>query len=68
MGIGSDIPNKLKSEVYSFGLVTVGEKTTIPEGVQIGKNTAISGVTVREDYPDGVLGSGGTLIKAGDLA
>ena len=35
-------------------------------GVQIGKNTAISGVTVPEDYPGGVLESGETLIKAGD--
>ena len=39
-----------------------------PESVQIGKNTAISGVTSREDYPDGVLESGETLIKAGGRA
>jgi len=34
--------------------------------VQIGKNTAISGLTTREDYVDNILESGGTLIKAGD--
>ena len=33
---------------------------------QIGKNTAISGVTVKEDYPGGMLESGETLIKAGE--
>ena len=66
LGIGSDIPNKLKPAVYSFGLVTIGENTTVPPGVQIGKNTALSGITVKEDYPGGVLESGETLIKAGE--
>lgn len=64
-GIGSDVPNKLKPSIYSFGLVTVGENSVIPDGVQVGKNTAISGVTSGEDYPNGVLSSGETLIKAG---
>ena len=45
---------------------TIGENSVIPGGVQIGKNTAISGVTSSEDYIDGVLASGETLIKAGD--
>ena len=59
-------PNRLKPSVYSFGLVTIGENSVIPEKVQIGKNTAISGKTTAEDYPDGVLDSGETLIKAGE--
>ncbi len=66
LGTGADVPNKLKPNIYSFGLVTIGENSVIPEGVQIGKNTAISGVTVKEDYPGGVLESGETLIKAGE--
>ncbi len=68
LGIGSDIPNKLKPNIYSFGLVTIGENSVIPANVQIGKNTAISGVTVKEDYVDGVLESGETLIKVGEQA
>lgn len=68
LGIGSDIPNKLKPAVYSFGLVTIGENSVIPDGVQIGKNTAISGITTKEDYPNGILESGETLIKAGEVA
>lgn len=68
LGIGSDVPNRLKPAIYSFGIVTIGENSVIPESVQIGKNTAISGVTSREDYPDGVLESGETLIKAGGRA
>lgn len=40
LGIGSEEPNKLKPAVYSFGLVTIGENSVIPDHVQIGKNTA----------------------------
>ena len=67
LGIGSDVPNKLKPAIYSFGLVTIGENSIIPSDVQIGKNTAISGITTKEDYPNGVLESGETLIKAGEV-
>ena len=56
----------MKPDIYSFGLVTIGENSVIPDGVQIGKNTAVSGVTIREDYPNGILESGETLIKAGE--
>lgn len=66
LGIGEEVPNKLKPNIYAFGLVTIGENTIIPSNVKIGKNTAISGTTVLEDYKDSVLESGETLIKAGD--
>ena len=66
--MGEEKPNKLKEAVYSFGLATIGENSVIPSGVKIGKNTAISGETTPEDYPDGVLASGETLDKAGDVA
>ena len=66
IGIGSDVPNKTKPNIYSGGLATIGENSVIPSNVQIGKNTAVSGVTVAEDYEDGVLASGETLIKAGE--
>lgn len=67
IGIGSDTPNKMRPDIYNAGIVTIGEKTVIPPDIQIGKNTALSGVTSREDYEDGVLESGETLIKAGDM-
>lgn len=66
LGIGSEVPNKEKPHIYGGGLVTIGENSVIPQDVQVGKNTAISGVTVPEDYADGVLASGETLIKAGE--
>lgn len=66
LGIGDDIPNKLRPDVYSFGLVTIGENSYIPGGVKIGKNTAISGKTEPSEYPNGILESGETINKAGD--
>lgn len=68
LGMGDEAVNTWKPDIYSFGLVTIAEHSVIPEGVQIGKNTAISGVTVPEDYPDGILASGENLIKAGEEA
>jgi glucose-1-phosphate adenylyltransferase len=68
LGVGEDVPNEKKPNIYSFGLVTIGENSTIPEGVKIGKNTAIFGPTDKSEYPDGLLKSGSSLIKVGDEA
>ncbi len=62
MGEGEEALNVLKPAVYSFGLVTIGEDSKIPSNVVIGKNTAITGITTLEDYPDGRLESGGAII------
>ncbi len=67
LGIGEEAENKLNKSVYSFGLVTIGENSVIPSGVKVGKNTAISGETTAKDYQDGVLASGESIIKAGDI-
>lgn len=66
LGFGQEKSNVLNESIYSFGLVTIGEDSVIPDGVKIGKNTAISGVTYEEDYKDGVLEGGEVIIKAGD--
>ncbi|MDD6156761.1 MAG: glucose-1-phosphate adenylyltransferase [Lachnospiraceae bacterium] len=66
LGTGEEAPNELNESIYSFGLVTIGEDSVIPDGVTIGKNTAISGVTTPEDYPDAHLKAGGVIIKAGE--
>lgn len=67
IGYGDEKPNVLNESIYSFGLAVVGEKSIVPEGVKIGKNTAIAGVTYPEDYPKGKLSSGEVIIKAGDV-
>ena len=63
LGVGEEVPNVEKPNIYSWGLVTIGENTVIPDGVKVGKNTAISGETSSEDYPDGELPSGGALLE-----
>lgn len=67
IGFGDEVPNKLDSKIYNGGLATIGEYSVIPSNVKIGKNTAISGITNTGDYPNGVLGSGEYIIKAGDV-
>ena len=59
------LQNVLKPAVYAFGLATIGERSVIPDNVKIGRNTAISGMTTAEDYPEGILESG-QVIKAKD--
>ena len=66
LGVGEEKPNKFNDKIYSFGLVTIGEDSEVPSNVSVGKNTAISGKTTKEDYPKGVLDSGEVIIKAGD--
>ena len=67
LGVGEEAPNEYKPQIYSFGLVTIGEGSTIPDNVKVGKNTAIYGPTEKSEYPDGLLKSGSSLIKVGDL-
>lgn len=67
LGALEEVPNVLYPNIYCDGLVTIGEESVIPEGITIGKNTAISGKTYKEDYKDGYLFSGQCLIKAGGV-
>ncbi|WP_455717209.1 glucose-1-phosphate adenylyltransferase [Anaerosporobacter sp.] len=67
LGVGEEVPNVVEPNIYSFGLVTIGENSYVPDNVKVGKNTAISGVTKPDDYQNGYLPSGETLIKAGDM-
>ena len=65
LGVGEYAPSTYDQKVYQFDLVTIGENSIIPDGVQVGKNTAIAGETTVGDYPDGLLASGNYIIKAG---
>ena len=64
-GVGEYAPSTYDQKVYQFDLVTIGENSVIPDGVQVDKNTAIAGETTVGDYPDGLLASGNYIIKAG---
>lgn len=65
IGSGSYAPSRLDPKVYNTDLTVIGMNSEIPEGVIIGKNCAISGVTGPEDYPEGQLTSGGYILKKG---
>lgn len=67
LGQGNYAESKLDPRVYCSDLVTVDENSFIPAGVSVGKNTAISGCTEPEDYPDGRLEDGGYIVKAGEM-
>lgn len=66
LGIREEVPNEMRADIYGFGLVTIGENSIIPDNVKVGKNTAISGETTADEYPNGILESGKVIIKAGD--
>ena len=67
IGVGEYAPSKYDPKVYQFDLVTIGERSVIPDGVKVGRNTAISGATDSSDYHDGALESGDYIIKAGGV-
>ena len=66
MGVGESAPNEMAPHIYTHDLVTIGEKSFVPKGVSIGKNTVISGVTTWADYTDSYLASGKSIVKAGE--
>lgn len=65
LGIGEEAENETDPHIYANGIVTIGEKSTVPAGVTVGKNTVIFGITDESDYPNYYLPSGKSLIKAG---
>ena len=66
VGFGDMAESTLDTKIYNSDLATIGENTVIPDNITIGRNTAVSGVTTLEDYKDGILESGGYIIKAGE--
>lgn len=67
LGIGDEVDNETAPHIYNHGLVTIGEKTTIPDGVTVGKNSVVFGPMTAADFQDNCLASGKTLIKAGEV-
>ncbi len=66
LGIGEEVQNDTAPHIYSHGIVTIGEKSVIPDNITVGKNTVIFGVTTDADYDNAYLASGKSLIKAGE--
>lgn len=66
LGAFEEAENETHPHIYNQGLVCIGEKTVVPSGIRIGKNTVVAGPVTPEDFPEGILASGKSLIKAGD--
>jgi len=65
LGFGDEVINETDPNIYTNGIVAVGENSIIPMGVSIGKNTVIAGKTEITDYVNRRLESGKSLVKAG---
>jgi glucose-1-phosphate adenylyltransferase len=62
IGGGDNIPNEVKPKIYNTGISVIGSNTVIPDNIEIGKNCVVYGVSVTENYPDGKLESGKSVI------
>lgn len=62
IGQGENIPHETKAHIYHNGITAIGAYTNIPDNVVIGKNCEVSGNTTKEDYQNGKLESGRSLI------
>ncbi len=63
LGVGDEAENDTAPHIYNSGLVTVGERSVIPDGIAVGKNSVVYGVTTTTDYENYYMASGKTLIK-----
>ena len=66
LGVGEETANEEFPHIYNNGIVCIGEKSVLPKGLTVGKNTCIFGESKSDDYRDLHLASGKNLIKAGD--
>ncbi|MCL2704297.1 MAG: glucose-1-phosphate adenylyltransferase [Defluviitaleaceae bacterium] len=61
--VGEDAVNELKPDIYNTGITVVGEFSILPDGVSVGRNCVIDGVTIEADYDSLELPSGKSIIK-----
>lgn len=63
IGTGDEVENETHPHIYNHGMVTIGEKSIIPKGVSIGKNSVLAGEFDASEFENGVLPSGKSIIK-----
>ncbi len=63
IGVGENIANEEKPNIYNTGITVIGEYSTVPANVTIGKNCVIMGETFNCEYSDNKLESGKTIMK-----
>jgi len=65
IGIGEKIPNELKPSIYNSGITVVGERSSIPDNAEIGKNVMIDINVTHEDFGSLQIASGQSVFKGG---
>ncbi|MDR0272503.1 MAG: glucose-1-phosphate adenylyltransferase [Clostridiales bacterium] len=63
IGVGDNVINVHRPKVYDTGITVVGELSSIPDKISIGKNCVIFGKTTPVDYPNNRLESGESIVK-----
>ena len=63
IGNGEEVENETDPTIYTHGLVTIAEKSEIPSGLTVGKNSVLSGVFTIDEFADETVSSGKTVIK-----
>ncbi|MDQ2085719.1 glucose-1-phosphate adenylyltransferase [Herbivorax sp. ANBcel31] len=66
MGIGENIPNKEKPNLYSSGITVVGEKAEVPDKCKLGKNVVIDSYIDSGEYCSLNIESGESILKGGE--
>ncbi len=65
IGYGEDAENITNPDIYNHGITTIAERSEIPSGLTIGKNSVLSGVFTIDEFKDETVPSGKTVIKEG---
>ena len=65
IGIGENVPNEFKPQIYNSGITVVGDKAYIPNYTEIGRNVVIDINADEEDFCDTKIPSGKNVFKGG---
>ncbi len=67
IGVGDNVTNEIFPNIYNTGITVIGEYSTIPKDVTIGKNCVIMGETFNCEYENNNLLSGKNIIKVSEV-
>ena len=65
IGAGEEADNETNPDIYNHGITTIAERSEIPSGLTIGKNSVLSGIFTIDEFEDEAVPSGKTIIKEG---
>ncbi len=63
IGIGENIANEKRPDLYNCGITVIGEKASLPDNLQVGKNVVIEVGINQNNYCSFVVESGQSVLK-----